>query len=349
MNSKIFIMSNIGSSSNKYSVYIKNKSKTELILTLNNNNKGRKKENSIFSIIISKLKKQNIDLRKSNLIFGVRVVAPGIFFQEHQVINQKYLSRLKEIKHLALLHIKPVLKEITIIKKHFPKAKIIACSDSSFHKSVPNYAKTYAIPNRLTKKNQIYRFGYHGLAVQSAISKLKKEKKLAKKTIICHLGSGSSVTAVKNGKSIDNSMGFSPLEGIMGSTRSGSVDPTLKISSKILNQESGFLGLTGNNDLRIILEKIKKQKKSNNNSKEKQALQIYIHQVQKAIGSAIAILNGVDLLVFTGGVGAGSALIRKLVLKKLTFSKTKINIVKVDEMQEMFQICWKLTRNKELS
>tara|TARA_B100000315_G_scaffold221223_1_gene224472 strand:- start:118 stop:552 length:435 start_codon:yes stop_codon:yes gene_type:complete len=144
-------------------------------------------------------------------------------------------------------------------------------------------------------------------------------------------------------------MGFSPLEGIMGSTRSGSVDPTLKISSKILNQESGFLGLTGNNDLRIILEKIKKQKKSNNNSKEKQALQIYIHQVQKAIGSAIAILNGVDLLVFTGGVGAGSALIRKLVLKKLTFSKTKINIVKVDEMQEMFQICWKLTRNKELS
>lgn len=335
MSSKIFIIANIGSSSKKYSFYNEENSKTSLIKRLEIDLEEKSKSDNLIKEIKQIIYSQK---NKEKVIFALRVVAPGFFFQKDQIINQKFIEKLKKAKEIAPLHITSVLEEIKLIRKNFPKAKIVACSDSKFHETMPIYAKTYAIPKNLATKNQIFRYGYHGLAVQSTINHLKIKKALKPKTIVCHLGSGCSVTAVLKGKSVDNSMGFSPLEGIMGSTRSGTIDPTLKISSNILNHESGFKGLTGSSDLRKILEKIK----TKNNSKEQEALDIFIYQIQKAIGSAIATLNGVDLIIFTGGIGYSSAIVRKLILKNLTFTKFQIKAIKIDEEFEMLKICRKL-------
>lgn len=330
MSKTTFVMANIGSSSKKYTIYQTENSKIQFKQKIVID---KQLQNTAKNVL------KDLPLDKAKTIFGLRVVAPGIFFQDHRTINQKFISELKKRKKFAPLHITPVLEEIKLIKKHYPKSKLIACSDSNFHKNIPVYARSYAIPVDISKKNEIYRYGYHGLANQSAISQLKKEKLLRSKTVICHLGSGCSITAVKRGKSVDNSMGFSPLEGIMGSTRSGTIDPTIKIPNKILNQESGFKGLTGTSDLRAILKNLKEPK-------NKDALDIFIHQIKKRIGSAIATLNGIDLLVFTGGIGENSKKIRDLILKNLTFTKFKVEVIKVDEELEMLKTCQKLIIKK---
>ncbi len=324
MTKEIFLMTNIGSSSTKYAWYKVDGNKTKNITK----------------------KEANKDIAsKTKLTVGIRVVAPGTYFQKHKLVTTAYIKKLKEVKELAPLHIIPVLKEIKQIKKHYPKAKIIACSDSAFHSTMPDVARKYAISTSVARKKDIYRFGYHGLAIQSAISILKQKKLFQKKVVICHLGGGSSVTAILNGRSIDTTMGFSPLEGIFGGARSGSIDITsisaLKKSKReildYLNHKSGFKGLTGVSNIQTILKKCRT--KNNKNIKEKEAIELYIYQIQKAIGASIATLNGIDLLVFTGGVGENSKLIRKKVCGKFNFIKFKQATIQIDEMQEMLNIC----------
>jgi acetate kinase len=220
------------------------------------------------------------------------------------------------------LHIDAVLHEYAALHEVFADVPIVGVSDSAFHATKPDFAWNYGLPLADSDKLEIKRFGYHGLSAAAAIRVLRDHDKLPPKVVICHLGSGASVTAVWHGKSRDTTMGYSPLEGLVMATRSGSVDPVavsvLKRSLRLddaqmeayLNEQSGLLGLSGtSDDIRILLKR-----ETDGDHFAHLALETYVFSVQKAIGQMSAVLGGIDLLVFTGTVGERSASIRARVL-----------------------------------
>jgi acetate kinase len=192
-----------------------------------------------------------------------------------------------------------------------PTAQLIALSDSVFHATIPSYARVYGIAPFLTRTHDLYRFGYHGISCASIIEKLSrglfKGKKLPSRIIICHAGGGTSITAVRDGISVDTSMGYSPLSGVMMSTRSGDIDPAIVVQlMKKLNKSSTE-----------VVALLAYASGSESFSSVKQARQIYLYQIQKFIGSYTAVLGGVDLIVFTGGRGEHDAVFRQEVCERL--------------------------------
>jgi len=329
---------NPGSESKKYSLFVDRKvvfsahfERTPKGFSLTTNLNGVVEEKKIsrrqfttgFSEAINLLKEQIIINSLADLrAISVRVVCPGVYFQKNQRINQTYLARLAKAKPQAPLHIDATLKEIRFIAKKAPKTAFFAISDSAFHTSLPKVAKYYAINKHDSDHLGIYRFGYHGLSVASIIKKMKDTGYLPEKIIICHLGGGASITALKMGRSIETSMGFTPLEGLVMATRAGNIDPsalfylgtkkslTYKNLGQYLNSQSGLLGLSGiSSDIRTLLEK--------NTEEAKFALDFYANRVKKYIGSYIAALNGLDLLVFTGTVGYRSDPMRAKIIHNL--------------------------------
>ena len=263
---------------------------------------------------------------------GVRVVAPGAFFQEHRRIDDDFLSKLAKAQEFAPLHITATLAEIHRLRALFPGAPLFCASDSAFHKTLPAVATTYALPHELVEQFELRRFGYHGLSLQSITRKLRGgNNAIPEKVIVCHLGSGSSITAVKNGVSIETSMGYSPLEGLVMATRCGSVDPSAvvllaeqaKLSprelEKKMNSESGLLAVGGSSDIRELLKREKK-----GDAGAKLALDLFSYRVRQHIGSYSATLGGLDALVFTGTVGERSAVMRERILEGLDFLKLKL-------------------------
>jgi acetate kinase len=262
------------------------------------------------------------------LSIGIRIVAPGTYFTKTRRITPAFEQKLKASLDKAPLHTALVLDEIKALKKHLSYTLLLGISDSAFHSALPYVSKVYAFPPTLTKQLDIYRFGYHGISLQSILRKLTSEfGSLPEKIIVCHLGSGSSITALKNGKSIDTSMGFSPLEGLPMQTRSGNFDPAiiaymnkeLHMSVEKLRaytfSECGLKALsTTSGDMRLLLSLEKKGNKSAHNT-----IEYYIYAIQKYIGAYITALEGLNLLVFTGGIGEHSAQIRSRICKKLVF------------------------------
>lgn len=256
---------------------------------------------------------------------GIRIVAPGANFLKNKLIDSSYVKELEKKKEDAPLHITPVLSELKQIKRHLAGIKIVGVSDSEFYDPLPEKAKTYGISKKVASKLGIYRQGYHGISVQSAVVSLKSKGFAPKKLIVCHLGGGSSVVALNNGKAADTSMGLTPLEGIFGGSRSGSIDPgvliylikKLKLSVKglddFLNHESGLKGLTGVEDMRLVLAGAK-----NGNETHKKAIAAYVYQIQKYIGAYSTSLGGIDMIVFTGAIGEGSQYIRECICKGLS-------------------------------
>jgi acetate kinase len=258
---------------------------------------------------------------------ALRVVAPSSYFQQDRLIDGETLKKLEALEPRALLHINADLQEIHSLKKQFAGAKIIGVSDSAFHTAIPDSSANYGLPLKDAEKLDIKRFGYHGLSVESAVAKLKKADRLAKRVVVCHLGSGASITALRNGKSVHTTMGYSPLEGLLMATRSGDVDITaVQVLQKglgldnhqlqsYLNEKSGLLGVSGvSSDIRELLKS-----EGFGNPHAKLALKMYVLRIQKAIGAASAVLGGLDTLVFTGVVGERSYEIRKRVVSKLMF------------------------------
>jgi acetate kinase len=220
-----------------------------------------------------------------------------------------------------------VLSEIKQIKSAFAGIPLIAISDTAFHSTKPDWAWYYGIDLDLADKFGIRRYGYHGVSVGSVVWHLQTNKLLSPKTIICHLGSGSSVTAVENGKSIETTMGYSPLEGLIMASRSGSIDVSAALAIKrelqlsddgleqYLNKKSGLLGISGtSNDIRQLLVSEKQVDK-----KAELALKMFVYRVQQAIGQMAASLGGVDCLVFTATVGERSDVIRERILDNLGY------------------------------
>ncbi|OGL30894.1 hypothetical protein A3F37_00435 [Candidatus Saccharibacteria bacterium RIFCSPHIGHO2_12_FULL_41_12] len=257
---------------------------------------------------------------------GLRIVAPSSYFLEDKELTHEVVGKLEQLKMYAPLHITASLQELYKLREHFAHAKMYGVSDSAFHHTKPDRAWNYGLPLEDADRLDIKRFGYHGLAVESAIHQLRGVEKLTPKVVVVHLGSGDSVSAVYHGKSVDNTMGYSPLEGPIMSTRSGSLDISaaqvlqaeLGFSNdqldEYLNHSCGLLGLGGSSDIRELLSR-----EELGNHQARLALDTYIYGIQKAIGSMSATLGGIDQLVFTGTVGERSATIRKRIVHSLAY------------------------------
>ena len=260
-------------------------------------------------------------------IVGHRVVHGGKHFSNTTEITETVKAKIKALSSLAPLHNPANLEGIEVAEAIFPSAKQVAVFDTAFHQSIPEYAFKYAIPNEYSEKHHIRLYGFHGTShkyvSEQAIAYLGKKQS---KIITIHLGNGCSMTAIKDGKSIDHSLGFSPNTGLIMGTRSGDIDSSiifylakklgysLNEINDLLQKNSGMLGLTGFSDLREIEGQAQKGNKAC-----LLALQMNTYRIKKYIGSYAAILNGLDAIVFTAGIGENSQLIRKMVCTDLDF------------------------------
>jgi acetate kinase len=260
-------------------------------------------------------------------IVGHRVVHGGNSFSETTLITQEVKDKIKELSVLAPLHNPHNLEGILLADKIFPNAKQIAVFDTAFHQTMPVKAKKYALPNELYDDHRIQAYGFHGTShkyvSEKAISYLKLN---SSKIITLHLGHGCSMTAVKDGKSVDHSMGFTPSNGLIMGSRSGDIDHALifymvnslgyglQEVNTLLSNKSGMLGLTGHRDLRDIETKFK-----SGNPECALAMEMNAYRIKKYIGAYTAVMNGLDALVFTAGIGENSSTLRNLICTDMEY------------------------------
>ncbi|MFV0529849.1 MAG: acetate/propionate family kinase [Flavobacteriales bacterium] len=258
---------------------------------------------------------------------GHRVVHGGEKFAKTVLITQEVKKTIRELIPLAPLHNPANLTGIEVAENVFPNAKQVAVFDTSYHQSMPEKAYRYAIPNKFYMESGIRRYGFHGTSHQFVYNQaVKYLQNPDLKAITLHLGNGASMAAINSNQVQDTSMGLSPLEGLIMGTRSGDLDPSiifymieelglnLDEVKNILNKQSGMLGIAGSSDARDIDAKY--------NQGESNAIlgnEMYTYRIKKYIGSYIAALNGIDTLIFTGGIGENDALIRHLICKDLDF------------------------------
>lgn len=287
------------------------------------------------SSVLTKILIENDFLTSVNDInaVAIRVVAPSEYFQQNRIMNNIAIGKLKSQEVTDPIHVNATLQELYLLEHYFPDKKIIGISDSAYHATMPVYATTYGIPKDIAKKLNIKRYGYHGISVQSVVNQLEVNGVLNDKIVVCHLGGGSSVTAVLNGNSIDTTMGYSPLEGIVMSTRSGNIDPSalnilqdyLKLSAHnfqdFLYYQCGLKGISGKTgDIRELIDFEKKD-----HDASKLALQVYASSVQKSIGQMATTLNGIESLIFTGTIGERSYTMRERICQKLQYLGIELN------------------------
>lgn len=332
------IIVNIGSSSKKYALYINGEKNTSwsfekvgAAFKLTTSNTERKEEiidSEVFENAINRVLSdcKEIGIEEIREI-AVRTVAPGDYFAQHRVVDDEFMHSFAMQEFLAPLHIHPTRVELTHIKDALPNAKVVAASDTAFHFNKPNIAKQYGLPHEIVNEYGFARYGYHGHSISSVHKRLIEnvDANSVRKTVVMHLGSGSSITALLDGRTMDTSMGFSPLEGIMMSTRSGTIDPSVIFAllsagktreeiEKICNKESGLLGVSGiSNDMRDILAK-----SAEGNERAQLALDLFVYNVIKTVGSYVAVLGGVDAIVFTATIGECAPVVRKRIVESLS-------------------------------
>jgi acetate kinase len=267
---------------------------------------------------------------------GHRVVHGGEEFSDSVLITSEIMSQIRKCIDLAPLHNPHNIKGINAAQKIFPGVPQVAVFDTAFHQSMPPSSYIYGIPYLLYKKYGIRRYGFHGTShfyVAHRSAQLLKKNLEDILMITCHLGNGASMTAIKGGKSIDTSMGFTPLEGLLMGTRSGDLDPaailyimaheelTLHEANTLLNKHGGLQGISGiSSDMKDILEESRKGNKG-----AQLALNIYCNRIKKYIGAYAAILGGLDVLVFTAGIGENAPLVRRKSCENLDFLGIKID------------------------
>lgn len=318
-----------------------------------------------FSNLKDKIADKEIDC------IGHRIVHGGTKHQESILINSEVKKDIAKLSDLAPLHNLEDLEGIEILEKLFPKIPQIAVFDTAFHNTIPLSHKVYPGPYKWFE-NGIQRFGFHGISFQYCTQRSSEMLgRMPHKMVICHLGSGASLCAVKDGKSIDTTMGFTPLEGLMMDTRSGSIDPgillyllkdnkkTMEELSHELYERSGLLGLSGiSSDMRKVLEKAHL-----GDFQANLAIEVYIHRLTSCIGSMVASLGGLDTLIFTAGIGENAPLIREKTCSRLSFlgiklrkkklqkkdvelsssdSKVTVLLIHTQEAFEIAKECWKL-------
>lgn len=273
---------------------------------------------------------------------GHRVVHGGEKYSDSVVINDEVLQSIKDCIVLAPLHNPPNVIGIEACKELMPNIPMVAVFDTAFHQTMPKHACICPLPYELYEKYGIRKYGFHGTShkyVANKVAKVIGKDIKDLKIVTCHLGNGCSLSAVKNGKSIDTSMGFTPLAGVMMGTRSGSIDPsvisflieqhgyTIEEVDELLNKKSGVLGISGvSSDFRDVLAAGEA-----GNERAKLALEIFYYKVRTQIAAYAGAMGGVDVIVFTAGIGENSSVTRKEILKGLEFFGFTIN----DEKNEL--------------
>ncbi|WP_010252335.1 acetate kinase [Acetivibrio cellulolyticus] len=267
---------------------------------------------------------------------GHRIVHGGEKFKESVIIDKKVMDAVKECIELAPLHNPSNIVGIEACQQIMPNIPMVAVFDTAFHQTMPSQAYIYALPYELYEKYRLRKYGFHGtshkyVAYRAAEMLGKPIEEL--KLVTCHLGNGASVCAVKNGKSIETSMGFTPLQGLCMGTRSGSIDPdiisflmkkekmTISDISDFLNKKSGVLGVSGvSSDFRDVQAAAEA-----GNDRAMLALDIFCYRVKRFIGDYIGLMNGADAVIFTAGIGENNGLIREKVVSDMDFLGIKID------------------------
>ena len=263
---------------------------------------------------------------------GHRVVAGGEYFKESTVVEGDVLEKIEELGLLAPLHNPANAAGIRAFKELLPDITSVAVFDTSFHTTMPEKAYRYPLPTKYYTENKVRKYGAHGTShqyVAQEAAKLLGRPLEELKLITCHIGNGASITAVKGGQSIDTSMGFTPLAGVMMGTRTGDIDPAIipylmehtedfktpEDISRILNRESGLQAVSGlSSDMRDVQNGVKE-----GNHDAILAFEMYVDRIQKYIGQYLAVLNGADAIIFTAGVGENATLVREKVINGISW------------------------------
>lgn len=275
---------------------------------------------------------------------GHRVVHGGEKFKDAVLIDDVVKEAIEQAFDLAPLHNPPNLKGIEAAEDRLPDIPQVAVFDTAFHHSIPPHAYLYGIPNRLYRRHKIRKYGFHGTShyfVSRQYYKLTDKSKTETRVITCHLGNGASIAAIKGGESIDTSMGFTPLSGMVMGTRSGDLDPSIlfyimekeeiQLNSlhAMLNRHSGLLGLSGYaSDMRDLIAEA-----SNGDRRCQQAIDVFCYDIKKYVGSYIGVMNGCDAILFTAGIGENSSLIRKKALADMENLGIEIDEIKNENVQ----------------
>lgn len=261
---------------------------------------------------------------------GHRAVHGGDIFDQPVLIDDTVIAHIEKLTPLAPLHTPANLAGIRAAQAALPHLPQVAVFDTAFHATLPTRARTYALPKQLTEKYGLRRYGFHGTShayVAAKAAEYLKQDLRSLRIITCHLGNGASVCAVEYGRSVETSMGMTPLEGLVMGTRSGDVDPGILVQlmvgegwdaqrlDEMLNRESGLQGLSGvGNDMRDII-----QRSTDGDEDARLALHVFCHRVRKYIGAYAAVMGGVDAIVFTGGIGENSPVVRHRCTQRLDF------------------------------
>jgi len=280
------------------------------------------------------------DLMRFNIIasfdeitgVGHRVVAGGEYFKDSALVDEEVIQKVEELSLLAPLHNPANAAGIRAFKELLPDITSVVVFDTSFHTTMPEKAYRYPLPTKYYTENKVRKYGAHGTSheyVAHEAAKLLGKPLEELKLITCHIGNGASITAIDKGLSVDTSMGFTPLGGVMMGTRTGDIDPAIipylmqhtddfkspEDISRILNRESGLLGVSEkSSDMRDIHEAMRA-----GDAKAQLANDIFVDRIQKYIGQYLAVLNGADAIVFTAGIGENSVTIRKLVIEGISW------------------------------
>jgi acetate kinase len=334
---------NSGSSSLKFGLYRVGPSKVDVLLAGEAEaigDKGSKfhakdtRKNAVLTETVAIPSQREAIIRIARLLtdskmpvpdaIGHRVVHGGPKLLQHRIIDAAVLRELEAASTFAPLHIPQALSVIRFSQEHFPGCPQVACFDTAFHAEMPDVARVLPIPKSLQSEG-IHRYGFHGLSFESIVRQLKSE--LPERLVIAHLGNGASVTAVKGGKSIDTSMGLTPTGGVIMGTRSGDLDPGILIYlmrakqfdanmlEDLVNRRSGLLGIS---DVSSDMRRLHETAALNENAKL--AIQMFCYSVRKQIAAMISALDGVDLIVFTGGIGENDAEVRDAICDGLSWA-----------------------------
>jgi acetate kinase len=300
----------------------------------------------------------------------LRVVAPGTYFQNHHRIDEMYMKRLIAAEPCAPLHIPHITKEARAVTSLLPQAIVVGASDSAFHAELPPAARNYSIEPSLAAELDLYRYGYHGLSVASVIERFHAVTGGDPgRVVVCHLGSGVSVTGVENGRSVYTTMGFSPGSGLPMASRAGDLDASALLALmrarawKVADAEAfiatrgGLHGMAGTPDLRLVIERA-----TRGDSRCEMALDQYVQHIGEAIAAAAAALRGIDAVVFTATIGERSSYLRARIAAVISFlgarldtdrnelahskdivisehhSPVQLVIIRTDEMGEMARV-----------
>jgi len=351
---KILVI-NCGSSSIKYQLFEMPQEKRinkGLIERIGESNSKVKNHREGMKIILNKL--------QGFSAIGHRVVHGAEEFRQPILIDKRVIKKITDCSKLAPLHNPANLAGIQACRELLGSIPQVAVFDTAFHQTLPEFVYLYGLPYECYKRFRIRKYGFHGTSHEYVATEAAKKIKRPLnnlRIVSCHLGNGCSIAAIKNGKSIDTSMGFTPLEGLVMGTRCGDIDPAvvtflqnkLYLSTKeideILNKKSGLKGISGlSNDMRKLYSQAKK-----GNRRARLALEIFIYRIKKYIGSYIVILGGIDVLIFTAGIGENQRNIRERITKGLfSFMKRKprILVIPTDEELMIARQCYKIVNRR---